>query len=187
MAICFELVVNFGGNVEAAQSAALTTPSPIALQAGSHRIPLHRALLNRTSSYIELSVIPVAVGLGVALDGTLPRTELFAAELSELGAGLYRLLAEFNGYVAAKVGWDPEGFVDPAELKSDWADELADGAINGLVLCEALHDELGLRGNYVEFQPGYLWIPYRGEELSTLTADWIDQSGQASSQLPQAE
>jgi hypothetical protein len=171
MAICFELVVNFGENVEAAQSAALTSPSPMALQAGSHRIPLHRALLNRANSYIELSVLPVAVGWGVALDGTLPRTRLSAAELTELGQGLYLLLAKFNGYVAAKVGWDPEGFLDPAELKSDWADELADGEISGLVLCEALHDELGLGGNYVEFQPGYLWIPYRGEKPSTLTAD----------------
>ena len=82
-------------------------------------------------------MVPVAVGWGVGLDGTLPRTRLSAAELSELGAGLYRLLASFNGYVVAKVGWDPEGFLDAAELKSDWADELADGTINGLVLCKA--------------------------------------------------
>jgi len=39
------------------------------------------------------------------------------------------------------------------------ADELTDGNINGLVLCNSLHDELGLGGNYVEFQPGFLWIP----------------------------
>lgn len=171
MAICFELVVNFGENVEAAHAAALMNLRPMTLQAGRHRIPLHRALMNRTSSYIELSVIPVAVGWKVGLDGTLPRTGLSAAELTELGTGLYRLLAGFNGYVAAKVGWDPEGFVDPEELKSDWTDELADGTINGLVLCQALHDGLCLGGNYVEFQPGYLWIPYRGEKPSTLTAD----------------
>lgn len=169
MAICFELVVNFGDNVEAAQSAALHRP--VTLHAGSHRIPLHRALLNRAGSYIELSVLPVAVGWGVGLDGTLPRTRLSAAELTELGTGLYRLLAKFNGYVAAKVGWDPEGFLDPAELRSDWAEELADGTINGLVLCKALYDELGPGGNYVEFQAGYLWIPYRGEKPSTLTAE----------------
>ncbi len=171
MAICFELVVNFGDNTEAAQAAALANPSPTTLQAGRHRVPLHRALLNRSGSYIEFSVLPVSVGWGVALDGTLPRTRLSAAELTELGQGLYRLLAKFNGYVAAKVGWDPEGFLDPSELRSDWPDELADGTINGLVLSEALHAELGLGDNYVEFQPGYLWIPYRGEKPSTLTAD----------------
>ena len=171
MAICFELVVNFGENAEAARAAALVNPRPLTLQAGRHRIPLHRALMDQTGSYIELSVIPVGVGWKVGMDGTLPKVRLTAAELTELGTGLYRLLAGFDGCVAAKVGWDPEGFLDPEELKTDWADELADGTINGLVLCRALHDELSLGSNYVEFQPGYLWIPYRGEKPSTLTAD----------------
>jgi hypothetical protein len=40
VAIIFELVVNFGDNVEAARSAALTDPSPLTLQAGNRRIPL---------------------------------------------------------------------------------------------------------------------------------------------------
>lgn len=171
MAIIFELVVNFGKNLEGARAAALASPPPTTLQAGNHRIPLHRALINQAGSYIELSVIPVAVGWGGGLDGTLPRTRLTAAELTELGTGLYRLLARFNGYVAAKVGWDPESFLDPEELKSDWMDELADGTISGLVLCQALHSELGLGSNYVEFQPGYMWVPYRGEKPSSLTAD----------------
>jgi hypothetical protein len=170
MAIIFELVVNFGDNLEAAQAAALTNPSPTTLQAGSQRFPLHRSMLNRSGSYIELAVIPVSVSWGLPMDGTLPRTRLSAVELTELGQGLYRLLAKFSGYVVAKVGWDPEAFLDPAELRSDWVDELADGTIHGLVLCEALHAELGLDDNYVEFQPGYLWTPYRGENPSTLTA-----------------
>jgi hypothetical protein len=109
MAICFELVVNFGENVEAAQSAAVVNPSPLTLQAGSHRIPPHRAMLNRVGSYIELSVLPVAVSWGLPMDGTLPRARLSATELTELGTGLYRLLAKFSGYVAAKVGWDRDG------------------------------------------------------------------------------
>jgi hypothetical protein len=64
-----------------------------------------------------------------------------------------------------------ESFVDPEELKRDWAGELDDGTIDGLVLCQALHHALGLGGDYIEFQPGYLWIPYRGEPPSALTAD----------------
>jgi hypothetical protein len=107
----------------------------------------------------------------VALDGTLPKTRLSAAELTELGTGLYQLLARFDGYIAAKVGWDPEGFLDPARLKGDWTDELADGKIHGLVVCQALQEELGLGSGYVMFQPGYLWIPYQGEKPSPLTAD----------------
>jgi hypothetical protein len=173
MAISFELVVSFGDSLQAAQSAvlALARPSPTTIHAGSHRIPLHRPLLTRSGSYSELSVIPVSVGWGVGLDGTLPRTALTAAELTELGQGLYRLLAKFSGYVAAKVRWDPEGFLHPSELRSGWADELADGTITGLVRCEALHADLGLGDNYVEFQPGYLWIPYQGEKASALTAE----------------
>lgn len=171
MAICFELAVNFGENAEAARAAALVNPRPLALPAGSHQIPLHRALLNGDGSSIVLSVLPVGVGLGVAMDGTLRTSRLSAAELSELGTGLYRLLARFNGYVTAKVGWEPEDLLDPAELKAGWADELADGTIDGLVLREDLREELSLGGNYVQFQPGYLWIPYTGEKPSTLTAD----------------
>lgn len=133
MAMCFGLVVNFGDNVEGARAAALANPKSTTLQAGGHRIPVHRALTNRTSSY--------------------------------------RLLEQFDGDVVAKVGWDPEGFLDPSDLKRDWADELAVGAIDGLVFSEAMHDELKLGENYVEFQPGYRWIPYRGEKPSQLTDD----------------
>ncbi|MEU6352721.1 hypothetical protein ABZ896_25910 [Streptomyces sp. NPDC047072] len=69
-------------------------------------------------------------------DGSLPRFELTAAEHTELGHQLYELLAQFDGYVAAMVGWDPESFVDLAELRSEWSDELDEGGIHGLVLCE---------------------------------------------------
>lgn len=172
MAICFELVVNFGDNLEAAQSTllALASAYPTTLQAGSRRIPLHRPILSGRARS-ELAVIPVSVGFLVGLDGTLPTTKLTLAELTELGHGLYRLLAKFSGYVAAKVGWDPEGLTYPSELRNDWADELADGSIDGLVLCEALYAELGLGSNYVEFRPGYRWIPYRGEKTSPHIAD----------------
>jgi glycerol-3-phosphate O-acyltransferase len=64
MAICFELVVNFGQNLEAAHSAALTGPGPYTLPAGKHQIPLHRPLLNRAGPYIEVSILPVSVGWG---------------------------------------------------------------------------------------------------------------------------
>ncbi|MEH0573175.1 MULTISPECIES: hypothetical protein [Streptomyces] len=50
-------------------------------------------------------------------------------------------------------------------------DELNGGSIHGLVLCEKLHGELDPSTDYEAFQPGYPWIPYRGEEPSNLTAD----------------
>jgi hypothetical protein len=165
MAICFELVVNFGDNLEAARSAALTYFTT--LPAGSHRVPLHQPILNTTGSHIELAVLPVSVSWGTPMDGTIPQTRLSAAELTELGQRLYGLLAKFSGYVAAIVGWDPEGLVDFTEFTSDCTDYLADGSIDGLVLSETLHAKLGLGENYVEFQPGYRWIPYRGASRGT--------------------
>ncbi|WP_327287551.1 hypothetical protein [Streptomyces sp. NBC_01198] len=171
MAICFELVVNFGDNLEAAQGAALTDPSPRVLRAGTRQVPLHRPILRTTGPYIELSVLPVAVGRRVAPDGSLPPLRLTPAELTELGHQLYALLAKFDGYVAARVGWDPEPLLDPDELRAEWSEELADGSLHGLVLCEQLHRELGLGDLYVPFRPGYRRLPYRGEKPSSLTVD----------------
>ncbi|WP_406173889.1 hypothetical protein [Streptomyces canus] len=170
MAICFELVVNFGDDAEAAHAAARIDPRPLVLRAGAHRVPLHRPMMAKVGSYIELSILPVAVSWHCGLDGSLPRFQLTAAELTELGHQLYELLAQFHGYVAAKVGWDPESLLDPAELSGEWSDELNDGTIHGLVLCEELHAALDLSADYEVFQPGYRWIPYRGEERSNLTA-----------------
>ncbi|MBB4929005.1 hypothetical protein [Kitasatospora kifunensis] len=128
-------------------------------------------MLAKAGGDIELSILPVAVSWHCALDGSLPRFQLTAAELTELGHQLYELLAQFRGYVAAKVGWDPESFLDPAELRNEWSAELNDGRLHGLVLCDKLHTELDLSTDYDVFQPGYRWIPYRGEEQSNLTAD----------------
>ncbi|WP_031031853.1 hypothetical protein [Streptomyces sp. NRRL WC-3725] len=171
MAICFELVVNFGDNAEAAQAAARINPKPWVLRAGAHRIPLHRPLVAKADSYIELSILPMAVSWGCGLDGSLPRFQLTAAELTELGHQLYALVAQFGGYVAAKVGWNPESLLDPAELRCEWSDELNAGSIHGLVLSEELYAELDLSADYEVFRPGYRWMPYRGEESSALTAD----------------
>ncbi|MFB7718498.1 hypothetical protein [Nocardia sp. NPDC056100] len=174
VAICFELVVNFGDNIDAARAAVLScsrTSGRGPLGVGDHQIPLHAPLLRTDGPFIELSILPVAVGFGVALDGTVPRFALTAAELTALGNHLYELLAAFDGYVAATVGWDPEWMIDPAELKREWFDEPGEASPHGLVLSEATHAELGLGDGSIVFQPGYRWIPYRGESPSTLTAD----------------
>ncbi|MFG2281792.1 hypothetical protein ACGFNQ_24265 [Streptomyces asoensis] len=171
VAICFELVVNFGDDAEAAQVAAQVETKQRVLRAGAHRIPLHPPLMAKVGSCFELSILPVAVSWRSALDGGLPRLPLSAAELTELGYQLYDLLRQLHGYVAAKVGWDPESFLDPGEPGREWSDELNDGSIHGLVLSEELYAELDLRADYAVFQPGYRWMPYRGEEPSGLTAD----------------
>ncbi|PSJ30612.1 hypothetical protein B7P34_00975 [Streptosporangium nondiastaticum] len=177
MAIAFELVVNFGHDVEAAQRARAIAAGWPALTAGGHRIGLHPAALDRVSSeysdgtYAELSVVPVGVGMGVALDRALPQAALTSVEFTQLGRGLYDLLTQFDGYQAAKVGWDPESLVDVDCLRAEWADELARGALDGLVLSERLRDSLGAVSLSTSFAPGFVWIPWRGARPSALTAD----------------
>lgn len=176
MAVIFELVVNFGSDVDAARAASLIAATSPPLKAGRHRIPLHPALITEESSeyagsppYAQLSILPVAVGYGVATDGTLPRIALTAEELTELGRGLYGLLAQFGGYQVAMVGWDPESLVDTAYLREDMAEELATGAPNGLVISDVVHDALGAGESFAAFAPGFVWIPWQGAKRSTLT------------------
>ena len=61
-----------------------------------------------------MSIVPARVGWKVGLDRGEVRLALTAAELTELGAGLYRLLRQLTDYRVAQVGWDPEGLVDLA-------------------------------------------------------------------------
>jgi hypothetical protein len=175
MAIAFELVINFGSDQAAADAACDLTGKQPALTAGQHRVQLHKPLVRTARGYhgqphLEMAIIPVGVGWGVGLDRHHERLRLTADEFSELGHGLYRLLAHFSRYRAAQVGWDPEGRVDPAELQQDRADELDAGQLPGLVLAEDLHWDLRGRG-FVPFAPGFVWIPYQGEHPSSLTND----------------
>lgn len=175
MAIVFELVINFGSDRDAAAAAGHLVAAHPPLSAGHYHIPLHEPLLSTVrgyhgEAYLEMSIIPVGVGWKVGFDRDRERLRLTAAEFSELGHGLYRLLMGFTGYRAAQVGWDPEGRVDPAELREDRADELAAGQLPGLVLADDLCQHLHGQG-FVPFVPGFVWIPYQGEHPSTLTAD----------------
>ncbi|MEU6157384.1 hypothetical protein [Streptomyces sp. NPDC047130] len=170
MALCFGLVVNFGDDIEEAQAAALVDPVPWALRAGPHRIPLHRPMLRKVGRHVELSLLPEGVGWGCSMDGSIPRIQLGAAELTELAHQLYGLLRQFRGYLAAKVGWVPEELVDHDELRSEWSDQVKAGGLYGLVLCDELHAEFDPDADYEVFQPGYRWVPYRGEQPSDLPA-----------------
>lgn len=175
MAIVFELVINYGRNRAAAENACQVISAHPPLAAGPHHVQLHEPMTSTVHDaagqpYIEISVVPVQVGFRVAMDGRRPRLELTAAELSELGSGLYSLLATLTGYRAARVGWDPEAFVDPMELRQEWAEEIAEGALPGLVLAEDLRLDVPTHG-FVPFADGFIWIPYEGERPSSLTAD----------------
>ncbi|QKW19409.1 hypothetical protein HUT16_10295 [Kitasatospora sp. NA04385] len=178
MAVVFTLVVNFGDDLESARGAAATAAGWPPLKAGHHRIPLHPATITSESpeyaespAYAQLSVLPVAVGFGAAPDRPLPRIGLTSEELTELGHGLYDLLAKFDGYQAAMVGWDPDSLVDTTYLRTDLTDELANGSPGGLVVSESLHRDLGMGRHFAPFAPGFVWIPWQGVKPSTLTVD----------------
>jgi hypothetical protein len=176
MALVFELVVNYGQNHAAAEQAVRVAAAHPPLAVGGHRIPLHPPSMStihsaEDGSYLELSVVPVGIGSGVPLDRNRDRLHLTGEELSDVGRGLYSLLAKFRGYRAAFVGWDPETFVDPTELRTEWAEELSAGELSGLVLAEELHRLLPHSRGFQPFAPGHVWIPYTGERPSSLTAD----------------
>ncbi|AFU00415.1 hypothetical protein O3I_012270 [Nocardia brasiliensis ATCC 700358] len=75
--------------MDAARSALVTCASGRTglLTAGDRRIPMHGPILRSDGPYLELSVLPVGVGHGVALDGSIPGVALTAAELGPNPAG----------------------------------------------------------------------------------------------------
>lgn len=174
MALGFELAINFGSDEAAAAAARRFVAAHGPLIAGSHLVPLHEPLVISDADEhgqvrIDMCVIPVAVGWGLPADRGLDRVRLTAAELTELGNGLYRLLAGLSGYRAAVVGWDPEGWVDLEELRG-WIGGVAAAKAPGLVLAEDVCRDVRGHG-FVPFAKGYVWSPYRGELPSGLTAD----------------
>ena len=175
MAIVFELVINFGLDRGAADDAVRLVRTHPPVTAGKHRVLLHDPLLNVVRGiggepHVEMSIVPARVGWNVGLDRGDARLALTAAELTELGAGLYQLLRQLTDYRVAQVGWDPEGLVDLAELEQEWADEIAAGQMNGLVLAEDMRHQL-VTDAFEPFAVGFIWIPYRGDPRTSLAAD----------------
>jgi len=167
MAIAFELSANFGSNEEAAKRfCEACDQRPHMIEIAGRQIDLHRPLLSRFKnraggSDVEVSILPVAVGYGVALDRNRKRIELNTEELSELGRKLYDLLRGVDGYMAARVGWDVDP-LDPAELREECAEEIRDGSLHGLVVSTGVRRHFPSSEHFVPFDENYDWIPYRG-------------------------
>jgi hypothetical protein len=169
VAIVFGLVINFGSDEESADAARRLAEKAEPLAAGPHRVRVHSSR-HRGGPAVELGVVPVGVSWGSALDRDHPRVLLTAAELTELGFGLFEMLKGFTGYRAAAVGWDCEPYVDLDDLETDLADGMTEAELQGRVIAADVLPEA--RGPlFVPFAPGYVWVPYAGERPSTLTAD----------------
>ncbi|AUI59586.1 hypothetical protein B1H26_18445 [Amycolatopsis sp. BJA-103] len=101
----------------------------------------------------------------VELADRTERLNLDIDELSAVGRSLYALLGKFTGYRIAAVGWErADTWFDLDELRSDYADELAAGDLPGLVVSDDVYETLPGAKGFKTFEPGYQWIPYRGEK-----------------------
>jgi hypothetical protein len=167
MAVVFELSVHFGANVAAAQQFIDQIQHRYqAFQVGPHRIELHPPLQSALpdasgATNVEVSMIPIAVGLAVALDDHLPRLDLTTPELTQLGQHLYDLLRGLEGYEVAMVGWDVDRF-NRLELQADFQEELLDGTLTGVVLARNQRTSITTSQHFVPFDQYADWIPYQG-------------------------
>jgi predicted secreted protein len=168
VAIIFGLAVNFGDDRDAAQRARQLVQTARPIQAGDRSTALHPPFVHDTTSadgtrYIEFTVVPVGVGWGVPRDAGVERAVLDRIGLSALGHGLYALLSRMEGYQVAQVDWDPERFVDLAELRAGWSEDLTQGDMPGLVLSTEARRSLQPTTGFEPFGDHHEWIPYRGE------------------------
>jgi hypothetical protein len=169
MAIAFELSVNFGpGFVGAKQFCQEIKRNYQTLDIEGHQIDLHEPLILQFHDLAKqpsfsVSMLPKAVGYGVALDHRRPRIPLNSSQLSELGRRLYDLLKGINGYQVALVGWDSD-WINLAELREEWAEDIVDGRLTGLVVARNVRPQLTNSEYFVPFDDNHDWIPYQGSK-----------------------
>jgi hypothetical protein len=165
MPVLFKLVVNFGADEQAAQSATQETQRGDPIVVRGVPLPLNGPFVSRLGSpnpHTEWSVS--VAGMGVHASGPKPDIDpgsLTSEEITHVGHALYDLLASFTGYRAAVVGWNPKSLVDIDRLETRWR-KGEPPSEKGLVLAEDLCDRWGLGRQWVTFSAGYRWQPYAG-------------------------
>jgi hypothetical protein len=164
LAIIFELVVNFGLHDDAVAEATEELDRKPTVEVRGVQLPVTPPFVTtlETSGYLEFSVHPRGIGTGGP--GSYPPfnpRDLGDDEIGAVGDQLYDCLRRFHGYEAAVVGWDPENLVNLGELELEWLPDGGISRLNGLVLADRLIESWRPSG-FVPFEPGYLWVPYRG-------------------------
>lgn len=169
MAIAFELVADFGGDQDAAESCrqwfdARITPVKI----DEYTINIHDPFIcgdpYKNPTRFKIVILPANVGLSVAIDDAdypIPLTEV---QISRLGNALYDLLRGAPDYQLAMVGWDVDHLLDLDDLNADWASEIGDGSFNGFVASKTLLSQLPVSSYFAEFDEEHVWIPYSGSQ-----------------------
>jgi hypothetical protein len=115
--------------------------------------------------HIEFAVSPRGLGYG---GPTGPQEfdvrTISSEELTSAGEQLYTVLRSMDGYLAAYVGWDPEETVDLDELRGGWVESGELDRLSGLVLAREVAERWGIIDRMLEFEAGYVWLPYAGTD-----------------------
>ncbi len=169
MAIVFGLVVDFGDNKQHAENFhdwLRVRASGVMID--GYQITIHAPIFAGypygQPTQFQVSVIPANVGFRVAIDENHERIPLNDAQLSQLGSYLYDLLRGAPHFELAMVGWDVDFLLDLEDLNHDWAEEIRDGAMQGLVVHEALLNRLAQSDYFLPFDEHHQWIPYAGSK-----------------------
>lgn len=154
----FELVVGFPLRDPAAVRARAAAEAHARVQVRGAEVPYDVRVADMRHRGVTV--------VGVCVPGIDPPvwpqdwdSEATACELRATAGQLYELLRTLDGYLLARVGWDPEESVDPHLVGTRLAE---DGLwkLEGLVIADALATEWGVEALLEPFTPGYRWHPY---------------------------
>ena len=153
MALIFELFIETDGDKIKNQEikSYLLSKKTIATKKGNYKI---------WSTDVEKDIgIAIAVH---GLDSTGLQTEKDREDASLVGYEFYRLLKGSPDFRYAVVGLESGEWADGKDISNvDFDGYLPN---NGIVIKEKLRPVVKLEYNFERFKPGYLWVPYLGED-----------------------
>ena len=177
MAVAFELVADFLSSEDDANRFAKLVEErlgPVAIDnfVVSLHPPLQSGYPYGAPTQFPVAVLPVNVGLCVALDTAGERLQLNESQIRRLGDHLYTLLSGLPYFKLAMVGWDVNFLLDIATLRNEWEVEIRNGSFGGLVVANDLLAKLPRSDHFTMFDDSHVWIPYLGSpslnsEIST--------------------
>jgi hypothetical protein len=168
MAIIFALTVELERPEEALEFAQWLRLQDTTVVIDEYKIKMHPLDLTPMTftghTYHHVNVIPACVSYGLAWERHQSGLRLSSSQLSRLGQGLYQLIRDAPHYRMAIAGWETDRFLALDELSTDYAEDIKDGLLEGLVVSETLSQQLPKSSHWVPFDKSHLWIPYRGSK-----------------------
>ena len=80
---------------------------------------------------------------------------------------MYELIKGTSGYKVALIGWDVDYQIVIKELIEEWAEEIIDGSIYGLVVSHEARSLLPQCEYFAPFDDDHDWISYQGTNAIT--------------------